>query len=70
MNEHIPVVSLGDECGSYNIGRYHQSKFIDKLAENFEIARFKGDKFIISSRLNLKIKGNKLINGTEVIAVF
>lgn len=70
MDEYIPVVSLGDGCGSYNIEPNHDLNFQDKLAENFEVARFHGDKFKISSRLKLRIKGKKLINDTEVIAVF
>lgn len=70
MDDQIPVVSLGDECGSYNIGTFHRITFLDKLAENFEIARFHGNKFKISSRLKLKIKDRHLVNDTKIIAVF
>ncbi|KAK8834130.1 hypothetical protein M9Y10_001045 [Tritrichomonas musculus] len=70
MDEQIPVVSLGDECSSYNIGSFHGYEYLSKLAENFEIAKFRGDKYKIASKLTIKIEDRKLINDTSIIAFY
>lgn len=54
MNERIPVVSLGNECASYNYVIQTHGGFNQLIADNFNWGYIKGSKFMVASDLQLK----------------
>lgn len=71
LSEQIPVVVLGDKCGSYHIvHRSYSNDLKSKMRENFRLTQVRGEKFGLISKMELMLSDNLLYNRTVPMVQF